>query len=44
LPEDRSIILGVPSRTTMAATLQGYPLTAGNAGELAELLQQARMA
>lgn len=44
LLEDRRIILEVSSRATMAATLHGYPMTVGNAGELAELLQQARTA
>lgn len=42
LLEDGRIILEVSSRATMAATLNGYPMTVGNAGELAELLQQAR--
>jgi hypothetical protein len=42
LLEDGRIILEVSSRATMAATLHGYPMTVGNAGELVELLQQAR--
>jgi len=42
LLEDGRIILEVSSRATMAATLHGYPMTVGNAGELAELLQLAR--
>lgn len=42
--EDGRIILEVSSRATMSATLHGYPMTVGNAGELAELLQQARTA
>lgn len=42
LLEDGRIILEVSSRATMAATLNGYSMTVSNAGELAELLQQAR--
>jgi hypothetical protein len=42
--EDGRIILDVSSRQTLSATLHGYPMTVGNAGELVELLQQARTA
>jgi hypothetical protein len=44
LLEDGRIILEVSSRATMAVTMHGYPMTVSNAGELAELLQQARTA
>lgn len=42
--EDGRIILEVSSRATMAASLHGYPMSVGNAGDLIELLQQARSA